>query len=126
MHLWPTLFRLSGTTHQVVTGVTLIKNTSGRLETRSFFEVTQVCMSELDDQTKNAYINTNEPLDKAGAYGNSSPLDVAKVYHSKTLAIYIEGIQGLGSSIIKSITGDYFNVMGFPVYKFATELLEFL
>lgn len=36
------------------------------------------------------------------------------------------GIQGLGCSLVKSISGDYFNVMGFPAHKFAIELTKFI
>jgi predicted house-cleaning NTP pyrophosphatase (Maf/HAM1 superfamily) len=52
----------------VITGVTLIKNT-GKLDIKSFYETTQVSMSDLDAKTIDAYVSTGEPLDKAGAYG---------------------------------------------------------
>ncbi len=61
-------------------------------------------MGLVNDDVLKAYIESGEPLDKAGGYG----------------------IQGLGSSLIKSINGDYFNVMGFPVHKFANEFLSFI
>lgn len=71
---------------------------------KSFFDETDVTMASHSDTILRAYVNSGEPLDKAGAYG----------------------IQGLGGSLIKSINGDYFNVMGFPVHKFATEFLTFI
>ena len=52
--------------------------------------MSDVTFGELDDETIQAYVNSEEPLDKAGSYG----------------------IQGLGSSIVKSIKGDFFNVEG--------------
>ena len=71
---------------------------------KSFSEVTNVQMAAVSDTVLKAYIESGEPLDKAGGYG----------------------IQGLGCSLIKSISGDYFNVMGFPAHKFANELINFI
>lgn len=87
---------LGGKTHSVFTGVTIIKNGVEK----SFYEETRVTFYELDDEEINAYISTNEPFDKAGAYG----------------------IQGKGSLLVKKIDGDYFNVVGLPVAKLAREL----
>ena len=88
------------------TGVSLVKkcNETKDVKVKSFYEETDVLMANLSDSVIEGYVNTGEPLDKAGAYG----------------------IQGLGSSLVKSINGDYFNVMGFPVHKFSIELIEFL
>ena len=74
------------------TGVTLIKKKQGssEFEFLSFAETSSVTFAELDDETIQAYVDSGEPLDKAGSYG----------------------IQGLGSSIVKSIIGDFFNVEG--------------
>lgn len=85
------LRRLSGKTHSVFTGVTVIK---GGKET-SFFCETKVTFFDLSDEEIENYIKTKEPLDKAGAYG----------------------IQGFGSLLVKKIDGDYFNVVGLPVSK---------
>ena len=61
-------------------------------------------MVELSDEVIRSYIATGEPFDKAGGYG----------------------IQGLGSSLVSHINGDYFNVMGFPAHRFAVKLTSFL
>lgn len=80
---------LSGKSHSVFTGVTVISPT-GR---KSFYAETKVKFFELTDEEINAYIETHEPFDKAGAYG----------------------IQGKGSLLVEEIHGDYFNVVGLPV-----------
>ncbi len=80
------------------------KTPSSELNIRSFYETSEVYMANLTDDVIKAYVETGEPMDKAGGYG----------------------IQGLGSSLIQSIKGDYFNIMGFPTYRFAIELSAFL
>ncbi len=91
---------LSGKTHTVVTGCSIIKD--GR--ERSFGESTQVEFYPLSDREIEDYIASGEPFDKAGGYG----------------------IQGKGSLFVKGITGDYFNVMGLPVGRLNRELKAFL
>ena len=80
---------LSGRTHTVYTGVSVVKD--GLVKT--FSVKTDVVFYELSDQEISDYISTGEPFDKAGAYG----------------------IQGLGAVFVKEIHGDYFNVMGLPI-----------
>ena len=58
---------------------------------------------DLTDDEIERYIATGEPMDKAGAYG----------------------IQGYGSLLVESITGDYFNVVGLPVSTLARKLIRF-
>lgn len=82
---------LSGKYHSVFTGVTVIKPDS----TSTFSVETKVKFFDLTDKEINAYLNTNEPYDKAGSYG----------------------IQGKGSLLVEKIDGDYFNVVGLPVSK---------
>lgn len=88
-HATQMLRRLSGRTHQVFTGVALCRD--GREE--SFFVKTDVTFAPLDEEEIAWYLQTDEPFDKAGAYG----------------------IQGYGARFITGITGDFFNVMGLPV-----------
>ena len=80
---------LSGKTHAVYTGVCLV--CAEKEET--FYEQTQVTFFPLTEQEIDAYVATGEPMDKAGAYG----------------------IQGRGCTLVQSICGDYFNVVGLPV-----------
>ena len=87
------LSRLQGNRHEVFTGVCLIHLPSGRVQ--SEFERTEVTMAPLLRSEIEHYVDTLEPMDKAGAYG----------------------IQGFGATIIEGITGDYFTVMGLPVRR---------
>ncbi|GLB58371.1 Maf family protein [Cytobacillus sp. NCCP-133] len=87
---------LSGTTHSVYTGVAILA--PGKQV--KFYEKTDVVFWELTDEEINSYIGTGEPFDKAGAYG----------------------IQGFGGMLVKSISGDYFSVVGLPVSRTVREL----
>ncbi|WP_071460272.1 Maf family protein [Bacillus massilinigeriensis] len=90
------LRRLSGNSHTVYTGVSII---SPEAEHR-FYEKTDVTFWELTDEEIEAYINSGEPFDKAGGYG----------------------IQGFGSYLVKEIAGDYYTVVGLPVARTIREL----
>ena len=83
------LKRLSGRSHDVLTGVALIHGP----ERRGSVERTQVTMIELDDETIEWYLATGESRDKAGAYG----------------------VQGIASRFIERIEGSYSNVVGIPM-----------
>lgn len=83
------LRRLSGRTHTVYTGVTIMSPRG----TDSFTSATDVEFFPLTDDEIRDYIATGEPMDKAGAYG----------------------IQGYGCVLVKKIDGDYFTVMGLPI-----------
>ena len=80
---------LSGKVHEVYTGVAIVSEDVSE----SFTSVTKVEFYELTDEEIDWYISTNEPMDKAGAYG----------------------IQGFGCRLVKRIEGDYFTVMGLPI-----------
>lgn len=71
---------------------------------KSFSETTKVEFAELTAAEIEAYIDTNEPFDKAGGYG----------------------IQGPAGAFIKGIVGDYFNVMGFPIHAFSREMVSMM
>ncbi len=87
---------LSGHTHKVITGVAIAEGES----VHSFSEVTEVTFCEITDSELERYLDTDEPYDKAGAYG----------------------IQGMASVFISGINGDYFNVVGLPVSRLYHEL----
>lgn len=93
------LHRLSGKTHQVVTGVTIIS----KEKTDIFASVTDVTFYELTDEEIETYVESVEPLDKAGAYA----------------------IQGKGSEFVKSINGDYYTVVGLPIAEVYRHLKSF-
>lgn len=84
---------LSGHTHSVFTGVTLVIEKQGKKEKQSFFAETKVTMYPMTEQQIHAYVATGEPMDKAGAYG----------------------IQGKCAVYIEKIVGDYNNVVGLPI-----------
>lgn len=91
---------LSGRTHQVMTGMTLL----GQGKCVSHTEVTDVCFRELTQQEIEAYVQTGECMDKAGSYA----------------------IQGGAAPFVQSICGDYYNVVGLPVCRLSMILKEFL
>ena len=90
------LTALQGRSHEVYTGVTLYSQS----ETVTFFECTQVEFYPMTEVEISEYIDSKEPMDKAGAYG----------------------IQGLGARFVKGIRGDYNNVVGLPVGRLYQEL----
>ena len=97
------LKELSGKTHSVISGVVIITNldkndsSQEKFDTQ-FYASTEVEFDVLDDNVIKAYVDTGEPMDKAGAYG----------------------IQALGGTLVKKINGDYYNVVGFPLNLFCT------
>ena len=94
------LSKLSGRTHSVVTGVTLIRLPDA--ERRRFVETTHVHFTALSDEELNRYLATDEPDDKAGSYA----------------------IQGRAGRYIPRIEGCYFNVVGLPLSRLCHELAE--
>lgn len=93
---------LSGRTHHVSTGVSLLSlsPTGAELARRSFVETCAVAFFTLTELQIDAYVASGEPLDKAGAYG----------------------IQGLGRLLVRGIEGDYYTVVGLPVARLVREI----
>jgi septum formation protein len=90
------LNELAGKAHQVITGVCFCHNGIERV----FFDQTDVTFNPISSDIMKNYLDTNDSLDKAGAYG----------------------IQGPGLTFISKINGSYSNVVGFPLDKVITEL----
>ena len=94
------LRKLSGRTHEVITGVCL---TTTRLQ-RTFAAVTEVTFDTLTDEEIAYYVERYRPLDKAGAYGVQ---------------------EWIGFIGVTGLKGSYFNVMGLPVQRLYKELSRF-
>lgn len=95
------LKRLSGQVHSVFTGVCIVYKENNKVkEQKLFYEETKVEMYPISDKEIWDYIDTKEPMDKAGAYG----------------------IQGKAAIFIKGITGDYYNVVGLPMARLYQEI----
>lgn len=94
------LHSLSGKRHRVITGLAVV-DVAG-LRTLSHAEVTRVFFRELSRSDVDFYLNTDEPYDKAGAYG----------------------IQGHAGLFVEKLEGCYFNVVGFPVVAFRNLMLQ--
>lgn len=95
---------LSGSTHEVYTGVALICRRDGRVRRRIFHEATRVTFYPMSEKEISEYLSTTDWMDKAGAYG----------------------IQGFCARYIKGIEGDYNNVVGLPVGRVYQEIKEWL
>jgi len=97
------LSSLNNSDHTVATGVTLIyfdKNKQQKM--KQFVETTIVTFANLSKKMILSYVATGSPLDKAGGYG----------------------IQDIGTTLISHIKGCYWNVVGFPIHKFAECLVD--
>jgi len=89
---------ISGNAHEVISGIFL----SYKGKSATAYASTKVIFDKMSEDEIDAYLNTDEPYDKAGAYA----------------------IQGLASAHIKGIEGDYFNVVGLPVNLLCNTLKE--
>ena len=86
--------------HQVITGISLI-NLEGDKKIIDYV-VSNVKFKDLSEEDIKDYIQTNESLDKAGAYG----------------------IQGYGALLVEEIKGDYFNIVGLPISRISDLLKQ--
>ena len=95
---------LSARAHHVYTGVTLCGIVGGEEREITFFEESAVHVARLSDEEISSYIDSGEPMDKAGAYG----------------------IQGSFMKYVSGIEGDYYNIVGLPVSHLYQSLKCFL
>ncbi len=95
------LAMLAGRTHEVFTGYAIVHARFAELK-RVRHAVSQVHIRDLSEQEIAEYVDTGEPMDKAGAYA----------------------IQGVGSGIVQSVSGSYTNVVGLPLCEVARDLKE--
>eukprot|EP00555_Chaetoceros_dichaeta_P013636 CAMPEP_0198261886 /NCGR_PEP_ID=MMETSP1447-20131203/10514_1 /TAXON_ID=420782 /ORGANISM="Chaetoceros dichaeta, Strain CCMP1751" /LENGTH=288 /DNA_ID=CAMNT_0043949943 /DNA_START=258 /DNA_END=1124 /DNA_ORIENTATION=- len=118
-HAVEMLRKLSGSWHEVHTGVSIYRvdysitddTTNGTSNTSisselvsSFTDTTRVKFGTLGKEDVRAYVETGEPMDKAGSYG----------------------IQGVGGQLVERIEGDFFTVMGLPMHRLSMELAKAL
>ncbi|MGD0756453.1 MAG: Maf family nucleotide pyrophosphatase [Bacteroidales bacterium] len=95
------LKEISGNTHEVITGVSLLSKSKDF----TFSESTKVTFEALSDEEINYYLDNYKPYDKAGAYGIQEWIGIIACSH---------------------IDGSYFNVVGLPVQRLYKELCRFL
>jgi len=98
-HAYEMLDMLSGNTHKVFTGITLID--TGKKKTITDHAETDVTFRKLDPDEIWAYIDTGSPMDKAGAYGIQDDF---------------------GAVFVSHIVGCYYNIVGLPLEKLYTNL----
>jgi len=96
-HAFEILSELSGKRHDVITGVSLLKNH----RITSFYDLTEVFFREISTEQIRYYIETCQPMDKAGAYGIQ---------------------EWIGLVAVDKINGSYSNVVGLPTHRLYTEL----
>lgn len=94
------LRKLSGKTHKVVTGVTIVTS----MRSVTFSVQSEVTFGDLSEEMIQYYVGRFHPIDKAGAYGVQ---------------------EWIGAVGIKAISGSYYNVMGLPTHRLFQELLKF-
>lgn len=95
------LKKLSNRSHEVITGFTVLDSKTKKIVTKSV--VSKVYFKKLTEKEILVYVETGEPMDKAGAYG----------------------VQDRAGAFIEKIEGDFFNVVGLPIFNVCKALLKF-
>ena len=102
-HAKEMLLKLSGKSHEVYTGVTVImKKENGETICKTFYEMSKVKIAPLSEQEILDYIATQEPMDKAGAYA----------------------IQGKFAAYVQAIEGEFYTIVGLPIARLYKEVKE--
>ncbi len=101
VHAQEMLEKINGQQIQAITGITVMDVCSGEEITE--YELTTVWMRKMPEQLIKDYISTGEPLGKAGAFA----------------------IQGKGAILVERIDGDFFNVVGLPLFRLSKMLDNF-
>jgi septum formation protein len=128
------LTSLSGRTHKVMTGVSILS----KEKEETFDETTFVTFNELSRDDIEFYIDQFKPYDKAGAYGAQdclppgiNPCSPEEIQFLETISrpdlidqTITPNLSGKNVVIIKKIEGSYFNVMGFPIHKIYGHLMS--
>ncbi|XP_003381952.1 putative septum formation protein Maf [Trichinella spiralis] len=99
LHDWYCLLNFSGREHSVYTGVVFLEVHEKFAE--KFCEVTKLKFGDLSSELIDAYVESGESFDKAGAYS----------------------IQDSAAALVRAIDGDFYNVMGFPLHRVLSSLL---
>lgn len=108
-HAYDMIKKIQGRDHTVHTGVSIAKlifdgDNAYKIDTvKTFVEGSTVSVVPMTDDEINEYISGDEPYDKAGGYA----------------------VQGLFAKYIQGISGDYYNIVGFPVCRFLMEIKNF-
>ncbi|MDG6244863.1 MAG: Maf family nucleotide pyrophosphatase [Methanolobus sp.] len=100
-HAKQMLQKISGQRITAITGITVMD--AGSRKQLSAHELTDVWIRELSDRLIDDYVNTGEPVGKAGSFA----------------------IQGIGAILVKRIEGDYFNIVGLPLFRLSVMLEAF-
>lgn len=98
------LSQLSGNSHRVFTAVSFYKKENENWNNHSFYSESEVTFSKITDDLMELYLESDECMDKAGAYG----------------------IQGQGLIFVENVVGSYSNVVGFPLSNIILEMKKFL
>jgi septum formation protein len=99
------LANLSGRAHYVLSGLILLVPSADGPKVFSFCETTEVVFTALTQETIKAYVATGSSMDKSGGYGIQD---------------------GIASSFVSKLNGCYFNVTGFPTFRFCYQLRELI
>lgn len=112
------LERLSGRTHQVMTGLTVLWGE----QCHTCTEITDVTFRSLSRQEIDRYVDSGEPMDKTGGRVWNTHNGHQPEWYDKAGSY---AIQGMAAKFVKRIEGDFYNVVGLPISRLWQVLKEF-